>query len=489
LPRLWRTRQIYIKTASRSRLFYFEFSTAFDIIFEKKHKKGFALEILLLLTYTSFFIFLIYKLPFFDATGISKKSITLVFILKILFGLILWAVYTFYYPNRSTADIYKYFDDSKIMFDALKTNPVHYIKMLFGIGNNTPEFEAYYAEMHYWTRKNGGGTFNDGHTVIRFNAFIRLFSQGYYTVHTVFICFLSLIGFIAIYKVFIPLLRNKKHELFLAVFLLPSVLFWGSGVLKEGLLFFTLGILIYYFQQPFTWKSFCICLIAGVLLALSKFYVWLALLPALFFLLVIRSTGTKKTFLKFSIVLILVAVIGTNIDRFSTLQNPMVTLSQKQIEFNSLAEGNTSDANKKNIPVAGSRIVIPVLQPTFLSFVKNAPRALWNVLFRPFPWEMRSALMILAGLENVFILFFLIICIIFSLPLAAIKWEYVLFCLSFAIIQFLIIGETTPVLGAIARYKVPSLPFLLIAFLFILDKEKLIKRFPVLTSPFHPPRL
>jgi hypothetical protein len=449
------------------------------------------LEILLLLAYTSFFIFLIYKLPFFNAAGISKRSISFVFILKIVFGLLLWAVYTFYYPNRSTADIYKYFDDSKVMFNALKTTPVHYFRMLFGIGNNTPEFDPYYSEMHYWARKNGEGTFNDGHTVIRFNAFIRLFSQGYYTVHTVFICFISLIGFTAIYKTFIPFLEDKKQELFLAVFLLPSVLFWGSGVLKEGLLFFTLGILIYYSQQRFTWKSLCICLVAGILLALSKFYVWLALLPAFFFLLVIKNTGTKNTFQKFSIILILVAFAGINIDRFSTIQNPLVTLSQKQIEFNSLAEGNISDANHQSIPAAGSHITIPVLQPTVRSFIQNAPTALWNVMLRPYPWEIRSAMMLLAGLENAFILFFLILCIVFCLPLASIKWEYVLFCLAFATLQFLIIGETTPVLGAIARYKVPSLPFLLIAFLFILDKQKLTKRFPSvfgsrLLSTLHP---
>ncbi len=438
------------------------------------------MEILLLLAYISLFIFLIYKLPFFNAAGISKKSISFVFILKIVFGLLLWAIYTFYYPNRSTADIYKYFDDSKVMFSTLRTAPTHYFKMLLGIGNDTPEFDSYYSEMHFWSRKDGGGTFNDGHTVIRFNAFIRLFSMGYYTVHTVFICFISLIGFTALYKTFIPFFMDKKKELFLAVFLLPSVLFWGSGVLKEGLLFFTLGILIYFFQQPFSWKTLCICITAGVLMALSKFYVWLALLPALFFLGIIKNTGSKNILLKFSIVLILLSVTAIHIDRFSNIQNPLVTLSQKQIEFNSLADGNVTDANKQQIPVAGSRISIPKLQPTFLSFVKNAPIALWNVFVRPYPWEMRSAMMCLAGAENAFILLFLLTCVVFSLPTNAIKWEYVIFCLSFAIIQFLIIGETTPVLGALARYKVPSLPFLLIAFLFILDKQKLMNRVPLL---------
>lgn len=432
------------------------------------------MEILLLLVYAALFIFLIHRFRFFNAPGISKRSISLVFTLKICFGLLLWYIYTFYYPNRATADIYKYFDDSRIMFDALKKEPAHYFKMLFGIGNNTPEFDQYYTAMNYWAKKNDVGTYNDAHTVIRFNAFVRLFSMGYYTVHTVFICFISLIGFTAIYKTFVPFFENKKRELFCAVFLLPSVLFWGSGVLKEGLLFFTLGLLVYFFQQPFSWKTLCICIAAALLMALSKFYVWLALLPSLLFLLLIKLTGRDFMILKFISILLLVTFIGSNIDRFTGIQNPLVTLSQKQIEFKSLASGNNLDANLKKIPEAGSRISILPLEPDLLSFIKNAPSALRNVLLRPYPWEIKGGMMIPVGLENMMILVIIIICICYAQPFSMIKWEYVLFCLSFVVLQSLIIGETTPVLGAIARYKVPSLPFLLIAFLLILDKQKLL---------------
>jgi len=438
------------------------------------------LQLLLILAYTSFFIFLISKLPFFKTSGISARGLSFLFVLKLLFGMLLWAVYTFYYPNRATADIYKYFDDSEVLFNALKTKPVDYFKMLLGIGNDTPAFDAYYSNMHYWSKKNSIGSYNDGHTVIRFNAFIRLFSLGFYTVHTVFICFISFIGLTAIYKVFLPFLEDKKKELILAVFLLPSVLFWGSGVLKEGLLLFTLGLFLYYFQQPFSWKTFCICLATAVLIAVSKFYVWLAIFPGLLFLFVIRSTGSQKILLTFTLVVVITIVIGTTIDRYTSIQNPLVTLSQKQLEFNSLATGQNQDANYKSIPAAGSRISIPALQPTLLSFLKNAPIALWNVLVRPYPTEMNSAMMIPVGLENGLIFFISCLCLCYRLPTSQIKWEYVLFCFSLVIIQFVIIGETTPVLGAIARYKVPALPFLMIGFLLMLDKEKLVGKIPVL---------
>ena len=65
-------------------------------------------------------------MKFFDIEGVSKQTFSGIFILKIIFGLLLWAIYTFYYKDRATADIYKYFDDSKVLFDSLKINQIHY---------------------------------------------------------------------------------------------------------------------------------------------------------------------------------------------------------------------------------------------------------------------------------------------------------------------------------------------------------------------------
>ncbi len=418
-------------------------------------------------------------MKFFDIEGVSKQTFSGIFILKIIFGLLLWAIYTFYYKDRATADIYKYFDDSKVLFDSLKINPIHYFKMLLGVGNNTPEFKNYYGEMNFWARKIDSSIYNDSHTIIRFNAIVRLFSLGYYNVHTVFICFLSLIGLTGIYKIFIPFLQDKKRELLFVVFLLPSVLFWGSGVLKEGLIFFALGLLIYYTNKLFTIKSFMVSLLVGSLLAFSKFYVWLAVLPSLIFIVWVNKINNHNMFKKFVFVVALIFTLGLNIDRFTSVQNPLVTLSQKQIEFTQIANGNTFDINKKAIPVAGSVIAINKLEPTIFSFLINSPQALLNTVFRPFLWELKSPMMLMAGLENLLILAIIFLCLVFIKPLKQIQWKFVLFCLSFVLIQFLIIGETTPILGAIARYKVPALPFLLIAFILMLDKHKLLKRLPI----------
>ena len=92
------------------------------------------------------------------------------------------------------------------MYGALKTDPTHYLRLLFGIGLGKPDLAHYIKEMTFWGRDFPHGLFNDNQTIIRVNAIFDLFSFGYYHVHTVFMCFFSLIGLTALYKAFVPFL-------------------------------------------------------------------------------------------------------------------------------------------------------------------------------------------------------------------------------------------------------------------------------------------
>ena len=215
----------------------------------------------------------------------------------------------------------------------------------------------------------------------------------------------------------------------------------------------------------------------AMLLGILKFYVLTALLPCLVFMFWVRKTGSEKVISKFIVVIAATIILGLTINKVIPSLNPLQLLSQKQHDFISLASGKQVDAYNKVIPSAGSNIQIHPLEPTVKSFLINAPQAFVNALFRPFVWELKSSMLLMAGIENVLVFLFVIFCLLFAKPINAIKWEYVLFCLTFVFIQLLFIGFTTPIIGAIVRYKVSALPFLLIAFLLILDKEKIKKRF------------
>ncbi|HNA33060.1 MAG TPA: hypothetical protein PL106_08045, partial [Flavobacteriales bacterium] len=193
--------------------------------------------LLLALAYASLFLYAIRKVPFFSAPGLPRRWIGAFLLLKIVAGTALWYVYTYVHTDRATADIYRFFDDGNIMFRALPEHPLDYLRMITGIGNDQKRFDVnYYQVMNNWYRQYEGNLYNDAHTMIRFNAFVRLFSFGHYHVHTVFICFFCTIGLVALYRAFAPLLPGHERAWSLTLFVLPSVLFWTSGVLKEALL-------------------------------------------------------------------------------------------------------------------------------------------------------------------------------------------------------------------------------------------------------------
>ncbi len=199
------------------------------------------LQICLFLAYSALFLFIIGKFRFFKPEGIPLSYIKGIFILKLLAGVSLGLIYTVYYTDRKTADIFKYFDDSQIIFNSLLHHPYDFFRMFTGLYASDPDLQHYYEAMTCWN--NSDNIYNDNRNLIRLNTLLRFFSMGNYYVHTVFMCFISLCGLIGIFHVLSKEIQGKNPELFACVFLLPSVIFWNSGMLKDGLMIFAFGIL------------------------------------------------------------------------------------------------------------------------------------------------------------------------------------------------------------------------------------------------------
>jgi hypothetical protein len=399
------------------------------------------------------------------------------FLIKVAAGFAVWAIYTYYYTYRPTADVFRYFDASEVLFNIIKTNPEHFFKILFGIKNEGPEFFTYYDQMNVWLREVDSSSYNDNRLIIRINTVIRFFSFGYFHIHTVFFSAFSFIGLTALYKVFSHVVDFKKG-LIAVLFLIPSVLFWGSGVLKEGIIILALGLLFYNCHelnsnnQKRVLRGF-ICLLCLATIAVLKFYILLCLIPAAVFVVITHITGNKQLLIKFLGVMIVTLILGFNIHKLSPLPNMLEMLAHKQQDFISLAQGNERDPYGKPIPPAGSIVDVQVLEPNIYSFLKSIPQALNNAMFKPYLWQSKSVIIAFSAIENILVWLFILVCIVFAKPLNKMHLNYILFCFAFAFAQLIIIGITTPVMGAIVRYKVIALPFLLIGFLMILDTDKL----------------
>lgn len=423
------------------------------------------IEIGLTIFYGAVFCFIFIKAPFFRLDGVNNKILPALLLLKIALGTAIALIYTYYYPDRLKADVFKYFDDSKVMYDALFTKPFDYIKMLLGIGNDSPYFDSYYTQMNNWYRQYESNIYNDSHIIIRFNAFVRLFSFGYFSVHTAFMSFVALAGQTAVFKFFRKNTTLTSWQLLLASFLIPSVLFWSSGVLKEGLLFLGMGFLLHFsfkLQQKFNVVAALWTLISIILLAYLKFYIMASLLPLLLTYFWCLKTKNRMPLLKYGIVLSLLLVAGFNFHYIFTEFNLPEIMVNKQNDFYYLALDQDS----------GSLVYIGKLKPHFASFILNTPRALFNVFFIPHVFMKQSLLSYLSSFENLGFLLLLLM-VVFHIKTKNNAPAMLWLCLCFVVFTFALVGLITPVYGAIVRYKTPALPFLLVLLFMLIDNNKI----------------
>lgn len=423
---------------------------------------------LLLTIYLCVFCLIIIKSKFFKSEQIATRWVVFIFISKFFAGIVLWGIYAFSSEPRITADVFKYFDDGNILFSALHYNPADYIKMVSGIGADSPNLDKYYHTCNFWLKSFNYGLINDNRLIIRLNAVIRLFSMGNIHIHTLFMSFLSFIGLWNIFKVFEKKINTPTPLLVIAIFYFPSVFLWVSGLLKESILMFALGIMFYQFNKIITGsisvKRVFLLLFSIALLIFSKFYVFMATFPGLVFLFLNNVLNKKRTAINLIIShLVLFLVFWFSAYLFG-LDLPNI-VANKQNDFIRYAN---------SLPNVGSIIHLPALEPSFTSIAKNTPNALFNSFFRPTIFESKNTFMLMSALENTFIAVLFVLCIVFYKKNK--NREFLWFNISFVLILFSLIGLTSPVLGALVRYKAPALPFLGIAFLYLIDTKKITNK-------------
>ncbi len=413
-----------------------------------------------------FFVWLIYKLKFFRHADLKFKHLIFLFLVKIVASFLVYGVYTKFYNERINADIFKYYDDGIILYNSLSENPIHYLKMLTGIDANHPQLMKYYNQMSFWIKPYNFEIINENKTLIRLNAFISLFSFHNYFIHVLVFVFLSFVGLFAIFKVLSQYLQHYPFLLAFVIFLFPSTLFWSSAILKEALVFFSLGLSLYYFidwynyQNKFSALKFLFFLI---ILMISKMYIFLIVLPSLSYLFITRFIP-KLNKLLFFVAFHIICILFFFYSEWILPYNFSEIVTIKQHHFIKMA----SEFN------AGSQIFLPALEDNLLSFISLVPVAIVNSFFRPFIWEAHNILALVAAIENIILFVMFIFAIVFfrttySNPMF-------LFSISFILLLFMLIGISTPVLGALVRYKAPALPFLLFLLLLFTNIDKVLNK-------------
>lgn len=412
------------------------------------------------------FSLFIYKNSFFHPGIMSRKLSLVTFFLKVSVGFIIYAIYEFYYQSRVTSDVFRFFDDGCLLYEIFHKRPLDFLRVITGFYENNSALNVELRSLNAWfTPYDSNNIYNDTRTVIRLNAICAVISGKNYHVHSLIFNFLSYSGLILLYRGLLRII-NKPMILYCGVFLLPGVLFWGSGPLKESILIAGLGLFYYgifrlYKKEKF-FDSLIFLVIGAFLLFLSKSYLIICLFPGAFFILTYRFFPLRPI-VSAIIIHILFIVISFNAYRILPQFDLTEIISRKQRDFINVAHDWK----------AGSAIEITRIENNGSSLLKNLPEALVNVLIRPFPWEMKKIMMFPAFLENMVFLFLFISALLrFRIPDKETQVLLIFFG-SFILLLASLTGLVTPVLGAIVRYKIPFLPFLFLSLILLGDFNKL----------------
>ncbi len=371
--------------------------------------------------------------------------------------------YEIYYQDRSTTDALRFYDDSNTLFTTFKSDPKTFFNVLFGINMHSEAAIAAVEPLNNWYKEHLHGVFNDNMTIIRFNALIRIFSFDVYHIHTLAINFLAFIGLSAAVNAFKAYVSSTRLT-FLAIFLFPGILFWSSGVLKEGLLLFPIGLLFFYGQRltrQFNYGALLGFILFFLLGLLVKSYVTICLSVGMGLLFAFRyfKQNTRIVFLTYLGALIFFSV---GLNYVFDLRIPD-RIYQKQHDF----------LNEVMINKPGSAFEVFTLTPDWWSLISTAPAALVNALLRPFVWEANSAVGAVAALEILLLLALTVSVYLWRRTITTVQLQQIVALVFSAVLLLVIVGWVTPVFGALVRYKIPALLFILIALNIWVDSKKI----------------
>lgn len=399
-------------------------------------------------------------------------ALTLKFVGAIGLGLI----YQFYYGG---GDTFNYYAAVKGIGNAFSNSTSAGIKLLLTSGGTyDPETAPFTANILWY--QTGGSEY----LLIRIAAIIGLLCFNNYTVISLFFACISFSGLWAMYMTFIKYRPQLYKQLAWTVFYMPSVFFWGSGLLKDTLCLGALGWLFYALHRgAIERRNLLRCIIIGIastyLLAQLKIYILLCFLPmSLLWVFNENSSRIRSTAVRVLAKPILLAVGGA----IAVVAINNLTKGDDHYALDKIGERSKINSDylyRVSVEQNGSGYNLGTQDGTIGGMVKLAPMAIITSLFRPFLWEARNPVMLLSALEAIFFLLFTLRIFYRTGVWATIRLissnSILTLCFVFALIFSASVAITSSNFGTLVRYKIPMMPFYL-AGLYMLESMARTKK-------------
>jgi hypothetical protein len=302
-----------------------------------------------------------------------------------------------------------------------------------------------------------------------------------YSVINLFFAMIAFGGIWRLFRFFYALYPELHRKLAIATLYLPTFLFWTSGILKDpicagmmGFLSFALYRLI--IDNKSAAVQLAIAVASAAIIWMVKPYILIAYLPLLLlFLLLRRLTMLQRPIYRIALTTsLLLGMLLAYLLLADKLQEQMGSLALDKIT----ESVKTTQSNFMNMAdLAESSFSLGVtFDGSVSSLVKMFPAAVNATLFRPYLWESKKLSTLLSSLESLALMMLTLYVLLRCGPMGFLRALFsdsaIFFCFVFAIVFAFFVGSTTLNFGTLVRYKVPCMPFYIIALVLMLEYRK-----------------
>ncbi|MBX2967386.1 MAG: hypothetical protein KF845_14685 [Cyclobacteriaceae bacterium] len=411
---------------------------------------------------------------------INRKYFFSALTLKIFAAIALGMLYQFYYSGGDTFNFHT--KGSRIIWEAFMDSPAVGWKLLTANKAYSQGIYSYASRIPF---------FHDTSSffVIRVAALFDLITFSSYSATAVLFSVVSFCGAWVLFLTFYRQSPTLHGWIATATLFIPSVLFWGSGLLKDTLTLAAIGFLTYTAHRLFIQKNrsvgsvIWLAISVWIIYSIKK-YILLCFLPALLLWIYIGQLARIRSVMVRILItpLVLFMVVLSGYYAVDLVGRDDSRYSMDRIA--TTAQITAYDIGFYTGKDAGSTYSLGELDGTFGNMITKTPQAINVSLFRPYLWEVRNPLMLLSAVEGLLLLMFTIYVISKKrlLIFRAMGDPNVLFCLVFSITFAFAVGVSTFNFGTLSRYKIPLLPFYALALVFILYYENKDRKVEVLDN-------
>ena len=381
-------------------------------------------------------------------------------ILKIFGGISLGVVYFYYYAGGDTIN---YYNTALTLTKVLTERPADFFYLMF----NTPSVAEFYlmnsqVEFVYWV--------NDPYAFFVSKCFVPfvLIAFESYVATTILVASLCYLGVWRLFLVFVREFPSIEKQFAWSILYIPSVVFWGSGIMKDSITFSATCLFVHGFYWFFTQKrrkfKYVTALTVGMFLLLFiKPYILIALLPgSILWFVALPVARIRNAFIKFMFTPTII-MLGIFLGLY-VLQQLGDSLGKYSVETVILTASGAQQDLKQSY-YRGNSFDIGDYDPTVQGLLSVSHKAIFAALFRPTMLDVRNVVMGICAIENTFILGF---CIYLLIKLRFFRFfslltshPLLLFSFVFSIFFAFSVGVSISNFGALVRLKIPCIPFFL----------------------------